>query len=200
MPIPASSCPPGTTPDVCCDTMFLIGDRIRTVACDAVMCCTAGGCNQEFRSYMTFGNRIQDLKGDSLIVTMQNATPAPATRTDAARIGPMTMTRIQYLLELRENGWPQPKARGTNIEQPDGMAVHAATAHAMSHAEIMYQALVNGARIPIGDNALFPINKNPHILLNSIDIGPLLPVGPQTMQVASTVSITVDARLRKAPA
>jgi hypothetical protein len=197
MPIPADSCPPGTTPDVCCNTLFLIGDRIRTVACEAVMCCASADCDSEFRSYTTVGSRIQDLVGDSVVVTLQNATTAATTNTARQRTSPTPVTRATYQVELRENGWPQAKARGKGIAVPDPLAVNAAAAHAMSHAELMYGAIANGATTQIGDGALFPVPTNPHIIMNSVQIGPLLPVGPQAYQIAWTIQVTVDAVLRR---
>lgn len=197
MPIPAESCPPGTTPDVCCDTLWLIGDRIRTVACDAVMCCVDPDCKTEMRSYMTMGTRIQDLIGDSLIVTMVRAEQAPTNSTDRGRSGPLPITRATYLMELRENGWPKAKVSGRNIEVPDPAEVHPASAHSYSHAEKMWDAVLNGAASFTSADALFPVSKNPHIMQNGVSVGPLLPVGPQTYQAAWTVEIVVDARLRK---
>ena len=197
MPIPHESCPPGTAPDVCCDTLFLIGDRIRTVACNAVLNCSDPGCDTQMRSYMTIGDRIQDLIGDSLIITLRNASPATTTRSANGRIGPTPITRATYLLELRENGWPVAQTKGTTIETADPAAVHAAAAHSMSHAEAMYAAIVNGFSTWIGETAMFPINRNPHIIMDSVNVGLLLPVGPQSIQAAWSVELSIDARLRK---
>lgn len=197
MPIPHESCPPGTAPDVCCDTMFLIGDRLRTVACDAVMACADPACGTEFRSYFTHGERIQDPIGDSLIVSLRSAQPATTTTTANGRIGPTPLTRMIFQLELRENGWPTASADGTHIKVADPAHVHSATAHSMSHAEAMYAAIMNGVSTWIGADAMFPINRNPHIIKDSVAVGQLLPVGPDAHQVAWSVEFQIDARLRK---
>ena len=197
MPIRATSCPPDTTPDVCCDTLFLIGDRIRTVACDAVMCCTDESCDQPYRSYTTFGPRIQDVIGDSIIITMTNATTATTSSTDRGRVSPLVVTRASFRLELRENGWPQAKANQQKgvIVAPDGAEQNAAAAHSMAHAEKMWRALVNAAAIRNGSTRLFPLPTNHHVLQGAISVGPLTPVGPQATQATWSVELSVDTLL-----
>jgi hypothetical protein len=195
MPLPASDCPTGCPPDTCCNTLFLMADRIRTVAFDAVLCCVDESCRQPYRSYVVAGNRIQDLVGDSVIVTLQTATSAAMTNTPQGRLSPLSVTRSTFLLELRENGWPQAKTVGRNIEVPSGESLNAASAHSMAHAEKMWRSLVDAAATRNGNNRLFPITNNHHVIQGGVGVGPLTPVGPQAYQMAWSVIVTVDHTL-----
>lgn len=192
MPIPAADCPPCTPPEVCCDSLFLLADRIRTVAFEAVLCCVEESCQQEYRSYVTMGPRIQDLKGDSVVVTMTTSNNTSMTTTTLGRQSPLVATRSTFLVELRENGWPQPKARGNNIEPPAPEAVNFAAAHSMGHAEAMWRALSDAAAQRNGTTRMFPLPTNRHVIQGGVGVGPLTPVGPQAYQVAWTVVVTVD--------
>lgn len=191
MPLPAIDCPPDTPPEVCCNTFSLIGDRIRTVAFQAVMKCIGPDCCETpYRSYLTFGPRIEDIAGDSLIVTMIDATQHQVTRN--GRVMATPATRTQWLVELRENGWPAAHRNRTNmIEVPDSAIIDAKARHALGHGESMWSALVRGAaqqNYPTG--GLFPGPKNRHIL--GVAVSAYRPLPPQTTQVVSQVAVTVD--------
>lgn len=193
MPILAEDCPDCTPAETCCDSLFLVGDRIRTVAWEAVECCVTANCDKPFRTYTTFGNRIEDVLGDSLIVTLQQATNAPATTSTQGRVQPYALTRASFLLELRENGWPQSKVNsGKVIEVPDSDVIEAAAQHAMGHASAMWAGLMNAAASRNGSTRMFPLPYNHHVQQGGVAVGPLLPVGPQAYQAAWSVTVTVD--------
>lgn len=182
---------------MCCDTLWLIGDRIRTVAFQAVLACADESCTQAFRSYSTIGNRIQDAHGDSVILSMTSADDAPMTSTSQGRQMQISVTRANYLLELRENGWPQSKVNGRNqIETPDSALINAVSKHASGHGEKMWRALKNGAVRQTGPYALFPVATNPHVIHKGVAVSRLTPIDPRGFQVGWSLTVTVDTTLR----
>lgn len=192
MPLPAPSCPPDVTPDVCCNSIALIGERIRTVAFLGLLECLDESCAKPFRSYMTFGPRIEDVIGDSLIITHQDTTPIASSTTAGGRLLAHRAERSTYLLELRENGWPTAKEVNGVIEVPDGAVISHYAHHAMGHAERMYHALLDAAVARDNGQRLFPLPQNSHILEGHIRVSNLRPIGPQSVQVAHAVTIEVD--------
>lgn len=174
----------------------MIGDRIRTVAFQAVLDCVDESCTQAFRSYSTIGTRIQDAHGDSVILTMTSADNSSMTSTPQGRQMQIGVTRANYLLELRENGWPQSKVNGRNqIETPDSAMLNAVSKHASGHGEKMWRALVNASVRQVGPNALFPVDCNPHILHKGVTVSRLSPIDPRAFQVGWSMTVTVDTTL-----
>lgn len=193
--IPAQDCPPGTPADVCCDSAFLIGDRIRTVAFDAVLGCVDESCANELKSYVTHGPRIEDPIGESVIVTWLGSSTIATT--PGGRQHRLVIVRNQYRVELREQGFPQIAGEGDNIVIPSPGQFHAAAQHAWSHGESMWRVLLRASVTIKGSDAMFDYASNPHVLENGIAVGDLSPL--RDVLVGWGVTVTVDCPLASLP-
>lgn len=194
MPIPTAACADDIPADVCCDTIWLIGDRIRTVATAGLMECFDPACaDREFRSFSSWGERLQDPLGESLIVSwIRNSV---VTTRGLGSMAPATATRAEYLIELRENGWPAIESANGSIIERDSDVMNIASKHATGHAERMWRAVVDAAQRQIGAGALFALPANSHIIHGSIQIGDLTPIDPQGRQVGSKFNVSVSMAL-----
>lgn len=188
MPVPTASCADLISGDVCCDTTWLVGDRIRSVAFEAVCCCAETGCNgRAWRSFTTIGSQIQDPLGESLIVSMPSLSPT--STTDRGKLPILTPHRAIYLVQIRETGWPTIHTTGGGeIVVPDSNVVNAVSKHVQSHGEKMYRALVGGQQA----YTLFPPRTNSHI--TGVTISPLTPLGPDLL-VGWSMQVAVDMKL-----
>lgn len=188
MPVPTASCADLISGDVCCDTTWLVGDRLRSVAFEAVCCCAESGCaSRPWRSFTTIGTQIQDPLGESLIVTMTSL--APTSTTDRGKLPIITPHRAIYLIQMRESGWPTIKTNANNeILVPDSSLVNAVSKHVQAHGEKMYRALVGGQQA----QTLFAPRTNSHI--TGVTISPLTPIGPD-MLAGWSMQVAVDMKL-----
>jgi hypothetical protein len=195
MPIPTAGCADDIPSDVCCDTIWLVGDRIRTVATAGLMDCIDPTCSdREFRSFSTWGERIEEPLGEALIVSwVRNRI---GTRTSAGAVAPFSVTQAEFRVELHENGWPVPDRTGDNIVLPDSALINAVSKHATGHAERMWRAVVNAAQRQIGAAALFALPANEHIIHGSTVVGDLTPIGPDAYRVGARFNVTVEMKLQ----
>lgn len=191
MPLPAVNCANGITPDVVCDTTWLMGERIRTVAFDGLCTCD---CETAFRSYTTIGTTIEDPLGDSLIITLVGLTSAITVNQTITGATPVAgFHRARFLLELRDNGWPtiERDEFGNYVNIPDSVDVNAMSKHSQSHGEKMYRSLANATQM----RTLFPSASNPHVIQEAVRLGEIVPLQPQGIQVGWTIFIDVPLRL-----
>lgn len=198
MPLPLAERPSDIPTNVCCDTTWLIGERIREVAFAAVCSCIDTSCQSNpMQSWQTEGPRSGSIKGDSLVVSFVRDALAPASRGRVGTSTPLVVTRSEFRVELRENGWPmiREEAPVQAIKIPDPQVVHALAKHARSHAEKMWRALNAGASATSPALQLFPASTNPHILNRGVAIGDLVARGPSGPQVTYDITVTVDHTL-----
>ena len=198
MPLPLAERPSDIPTNVCCDTTWLIGERIREVAFAAVCSCIDASCQSNpMRSWQTEGSQSGSIKGDSLVVSYIRSTLATVSRSRTGASTPLVVTRAEFRVELRENGWPMIREESSvqGVKLPDPQVVHALARHARSHAEKMWRALNAGASATSPALQLFPASTNPHILNRGVAIGDLVARGPSGPQVTYDITVTVDHTL-----
>lgn len=198
MPIPTlDACTDDFDAETCCNTFFLIGQRILQVAWSGLAGCIDADCSdREFRTFVTFGERIQDPLGDSLIVALANATSASLTTTPRNRLFPASVTQLIWRVELRDNGFPTiERNQSGQIEVPDWRAFQHATQHTMDHGEMLWRTLVDAGAQRSNGTRMFPLPANGHVLQGGVNVGSLRPIGPQAFQAGWAVDVTVDVKL-----
>ena len=194
MPLPVASCVANVPSDVCCDTVWLMGERIRTVALAAVCACLDESCrSRPMESWQTEGERSGSVKGDSLVVSFTGLDSSVRERTRRGSPIPTPITRADFRVELRESGWPMIAEHSSTqtVKLPDPQMVHALAKHARGHAEAMWRALLRGATSTVAADQLFPAATNPHIINRGVAISQLSgsPSGPQ---ITYSLNISVD--------
>ena len=194
MPLPIANCAADISSDVCCDTIWLMGERIRTVALDAVLTCVDDDCaNEAITSWQTEGDRSGSVKGNTLVVSFVTAALAPSGQRRSGSPRPTPITRASFRVELRETGWPfiTERASVQSIKLPDPQIVHAVAKHARAHGERMWRALLNAGSTTVPAQRMFDPLYNPHIMDKGVGIGTLRP-RPSANMVTYEVDITVD--------
>lgn len=199
MPLPATTCAADVPGDVCCDSVFLYGERIRTIAFAAVSACLDDECRQRpFRTYQTSGPRSLDAKGESLIICYTGSGLRPSS-TDArsGSVRAVSGTRHNYLLELREGPWPiiHEHSSTQSVKLPEWELIHALNQHAVGHAEKMWRALINAAGTTIPEQRMFSTSLHPHILNNGVGVSELTAMGPSGPSISYQVRLWVDTAL-----
>lgn len=192
MVLPAADCPDDIAADVCCDTLALMADRIRTVAATAVCECQDPDCSdREFVSYFTVGPRIEDPFGESLVVVLHDFTPSVGSNTLPGNLLPVAVHKAEFEVRLLENGWPtiEEDALGQLITVPDRNLVNMLARHSVSHAEKVYRALANG----IQRRTLFASALHPHI--GRTALASMRPVQSTTHIVGWTMRVNVEVTL-----
>lgn len=196
MPLPTADCAENIPSTVCCDTFWLVGERIRSVAATAVLACMEEKCDETFTTWQTHGSRIEWPHGESLIVTFVRATPKVSSRQTAGPLAPLVVTRAEYLVELRENGWPTISADPTQtIHTPEWERYNALAKHASAHGEKMWRALVNAASTTTPTKRMFHPSTNQHVLEKGVLVGDITPLDRPGPQAGYRVTVTVDMRL-----
>lgn len=195
--MPSAGCAADISSDVCCDTWYLIGERIRTVAFAGVCTCIEPGCgDREFISHQTEGD-IYSILGDSLAITFVRAgitQPRPG-----GRVGPTPMTTLTYRLELRENGWPLPATADDQrqvLVAADWQMLHALSAHARGHAEKMWRSVAHAAATTMPADRMFSPSLHPFIMEGRIGVGDITPLPNLGPQVGYQMVVTVDIQLK----
>lgn len=165
---------------MCCDTIFQLGARIRTVAWNAVMTCAGwvdgeheDDCVKPYRTYMTIG-RIEDPHGDAVIGThTRSFTPnsSPGGRTEI--IGTV---QHDFHFEIRYAGFPmvQQDEMGGTVYTPSPEQYEMATRHAMSHSQMAWEAVKQA----IQRDTLFS-SATRIMRPRGVTLGPLLPLEPR---------------------
>lgn len=198
MPMPSAGCAADISNDVCCDTWWLIGERIRTVAFEGVCSCIDPSCvDREFASYSTEGE-IYSILGESLVITFVEAAVASAQVGRGGNVRPTPITRLEYRLELRENGWPLPMRadQGTQtIVQNDWEMCHALSKHARGHGEKMWRSVLNAAATTVVANRMFSPSLHPFIMERGIAVGRIRPLPNLGPQCGYFMAVTVDTQL-----
>ena len=192
MAIPTATCPANISGDYCCNTLSAIADRIRTVAFSGLCGCLDQSCaDREFRTFVSIGPTIQDPLGDSLIVHMPAFGPTPGSTNDRGNILGFGVHQGDFMVELRDNGWPQVTADDMTaaIIAPDSELVHAATMHSMGHGELMYRSLTDAVQ----KREMFVGTPNKHI--GRIHISGLVPIPPSAFQVGWKCMVSVETTL-----
>jgi hypothetical protein len=190
MPIPSADCACDTGADVCCDTLFLKGDRIRTVAWNAVRACSDESCcgGIEGNTYTTVGDLTFDPHGDSVIVALIRNGPIALTR--GGHTPPIIPDRAEFRVEIRFTGWPiiRDGAPGYPPYTPTAAEYTAASRHVMGHAEKAYKAVKRS----IADFSLFPPSTNPDVVFKGQRLSDLTPMQPQSIIVGMQFAVAVD--------
>lgn len=196
MPLPSAENPVDVPGSVCCDTFWLLGERIRTVACEAVCACMDPDCaDSEFISYQNEGPITEDAIGESLSVNFVRASlRIDSQRTNRAS-SPLVISRVDFRVELNENGWPIVTAPSGEIVPADRDALHALAQHARAHAEKLWRALAGAAATTDQTQALFPAATNPHVLARGVTVGDLQPQPRPGPQIRYAMNISVDTTL-----
>jgi len=196
MPMPSASCPENISSSVCCDSFWLIGERIRTVAYNAVMACMEEDCSETFTTWQTEGGQIEWPHGESLVVTFVRASPKVSSRERSGPLAPLVVSRAEYLVELREKGWPILSTDPTQtIHTPQWQEYHALAKHFRAHGEKMWRALVNAAATTKIAEQMFLPSTNPHVLNKGVLVDDLVPITRQGPHTGYRCTVTVDTRL-----
>lgn len=196
VPLPTAACAENISSTVCCDSLWLIGERIRTVASDAVLACFDEDCTEAFTTWQTEGARIEWPHGESLIVTFVRATPKISSRERSGPLAPLVVTRAEYLVELRETGWPILSTDPTEtIHTPEWQQYHALAKHARAHGEKMWRALVHAASTTSPAERMFSPSTNPHVLDKGVLVNDLTPLARPGPQAGYQVTVTVDTKM-----
>lgn len=190
MPIASVDCPCDTGADVCCDTLFLKGDRIRTVAWNAVLECRDETCcgTIEGNTYMAMGPVTFDPHGDSVIVSLVSSDPVATTNGNhTASVSPL---RTIYKVEVRFAGWPtiQMGAPGSPPYTPTAAEYASATKHVMGHAEKAYRAVLRAA----ANHSLFVPAANPDVIFKGVRVSDLRPMQPRSVIAGMEFGVAVD--------
>lgn len=187
MPIASIDCPCDTGADVCCSTLFLKGDRIRTVAWNAVLACRDETCcgDIEGSSYMTLGPVTYDPHGDSVIVSMLSSGPAGTTR--GGHTPSVIPLRTTYKVEIRFRGWPTIQA-GPPPYTPTAAEYASATKHVLGHAEKAYRAVKNA----VATHTLFVPALNPDVIFKGVRVSDLVAVQPTSIIAGMQFGVAVD--------
>jgi hypothetical protein len=188
MPIPTASCAEDIPDNVCCDTTWMIGDRIRTVAWAGLQSCDKGCSERTFRSYTTIGSRIEEPLGESLVVAMTDLDVRP----DASGQTGMFLVHVAtYRVELRENGWPMVEHDESEniIFVPDSRMINALSRHVQSHGEKVWRAVTDG----VARQTLFRPGRNPHVY--STTVTTMRPIGPEAFQAGWGFGVRVEMSL-----
>lgn len=195
MPLPSASCPENISGDVCCDSFWLLGERIRTVTFEGVGGCREPDCgDREFVSFSTEGDIITWPPGESLIVAFVRAGLATTSTSATGNTRPIAVTRVEYKVQLLENGWPTIEG-GSDIVVPSPDEYHALSKYARGHAELMWRSLVGAASSTNQTLALFPVASNPHVRNRGVRIGDLTPMPRPGPQIGYEMNVTVDTAL-----
>lgn len=196
--MPAASCAADVPADVCCNTFHLIGERIRTVATNAVTACIDESCaDREFRSYQMIGDLTQDPHGDSLIVSFLRSSVRTDSRTTNQSMSPLVFTRAEFRVQLLETGWPTievDRMTGSILSYDDDM-MQALVPHALGHAEKMWRAVVNAAATTVEAQRMFSSSANPHILRRGITVEEMRPLPRPGPMVGFAFNVSVDTKL-----
>jgi hypothetical protein len=203
LPLPQADCPENISADVCCTSFWLVGERIRTVAYTAVLACLYPGeedpeqvCDGVLTTWQTHGPRIEWPHGESLVVTFLRATPKISSRERSGPLAPVVVTRAEYLVELRENGWPILTTDPTQtIHTPQWEMYYALAKHASGHGEKMWRALVNAASTTRPAQRMFNPTTNPYVLDKGVLVNDLVPLDRPGPQAGWKVTVTVDMKM-----
>lgn len=199
MPMPIASCADDVSGETCCDSAYLVGERIRTIANTGVVACLDPACNDRtWRTYQTEGE-LQDPLGDCLVVVfggMELRSGSTDTQRNARTV---LITRLIYRVELVENGWPNlhTDQQTNTLIPPDWQMQHALAKHARGHAEKMWRSLSRSivANTTNAAGAMFPLSTNPHVIRRGVSLGRLTPRPRPGPQVGYSIDITVDTTL-----
>lgn len=195
MPLPHASCAADVPGSVCCDTFWLLGERIRTVASQALADCMVPECaDRTFYAYQSEGDRTQDPLGECLIVNFIRASVRSTDRA-AGGVQPIVVTRTEFRVELLENGWPILGVSDGGITPPDREMIYALAKHARAHAEKMWRALLHAAATTNQTERLYPTSTNPHVMNRGVGVGDLQPLPRPGPQIGYYMTMTVDTAL-----
>jgi hypothetical protein len=199
VPLPSSSCAADVSGDTCCDSAWLVGERIRTIACEGVSACLDPECaDGEFRSYQTEGE-LQDPSPECLVVVFTGMDLRSGSTDTQRNARTVLITRLTYRVELIEGGWPNLRVdQQTNtLIPPDWEMQHALSKHARGHAEKMWRALQRSvvANTTNAAGAMFPLGTNPHVIRRGVGLGRLTPRPRPGPQIGYSIDITVDTTL-----
>ena len=189
MPLPlAIGCDDCVT--VCCDTLFILADRLRITAADAVNDCLPVDVCGEIESFVALGFEVEDPIGDSLSVTIANIQDV-GDATSNEQAGPSNIVRADLVLQLLETGYPMLVSDGTNILAPDRWEVHRASQASIGHMEAML-AVRNGLRRPS-----FPMWKPwvPPGTIFGVVPQPMRPIRPSGGMAGWTMTLGVRVAL-----
>ncbi len=194
--MPSELCAEDVSGSTCCDSFWMIGERIRTVASHGIVACFDDDCGgREFASYQSEGPVTNNPNGESLIINFTRASIKSGSRTTNGAVRPIIATRAEYRVELLENGWPILEVVNGTIIPPDLALIHAYAKHARGHAEKLWRSLIGAAGTTDQSKALFPAKTNPHVLNRGVQIGDLTPMARPGPQIGFQLTVTVDTML-----
>lgn len=190
MPIPASDCPCDTGPEVCCDSIFLKGDRIRTVAWNAVLACREEGCCEDTvgKTYTTLDTETPDPFGDSVIVAWTGTEPVATT--PGGHTPQITPHRSTFRVQISAKGWPILSTEQGRPVMPSAEAYSNATKHVMGHAEKAYRAVLAAVQ----GNSLWV--STPGVIFKGTRVSSLAPLPANSAYIARVAFlVAVDMTL-----
>lgn len=190
MPIASGDCPCDTSADVCCDTLYLKLDRIRTVAWNAVLDCrdeTCGCTGTMANTYTFLGPQSADPFGESVICVYGRTTPLTTTR--GGHTAQVSAHRIECRVEVRCSGWPIQRKDGDRIVLPTPDEWNNATRYVLGHAEKAYRAVFNAAQ----SNTLF--TQTPGIIFKGQRVTDLVAIQPRSYIAGAAFGVHVDVAL-----
>lgn len=134
MAIPAASC--AGTDDPCCTWLFATANHLLASVFDALNACTPpDDCAGSIQAYVTLGDG-DDGQTDALTVAVSEL--APSTRNAP---GAPSVWIAQYVVRLRESGWPTVTFDGDAIIMPTPADQAAAARYIYSRGEAMHAKL-----------------------------------------------------------
>lgn len=176
----------------CCDTLFILADRWRIVAADAVNACLPVDICGEIDSFVAVDFEADDPIGDAISVSVTNIDLAGDTRSADTAL-PVMIVRADLVLRLLETGYPMTvTTEGDIILAPDRGEVHRAAMHSIGHMEAMLRATMNGIKPPRA--TMWRDYVAPGVVVAVVP-QPMRPIPPQAGLVGWTMTMGVRVAL-----
>lgn len=174
MALPNGDC--STPGDACCRSYFDIADRLLAQGMDALRECQTCDCDG-LTAYVTIGSG-DDAIVDALTVALDGVALAPSVRSGGAQV-----TRVSFVVRLRETGWPVAVSDGERIIPPDPNAQHAAALHLYAHCEALWRRLTHLQ----ASRALLPDGVR-----GQCSVAPMAMLNPTAGVVGCAITVTAD--------
>jgi hypothetical protein len=176
----------------CCDTLFIIADRWRIVAADAINACLPVDVCGEIDSFVAVDFEADDPLGDAISISITNIDLAGDTRS-ADTIMPLSIWRADLILRLLETGYPPTVvSQGDIIMGPDRSEVHLASMHSIGHMEAILRATAAGIKPP--RVTMWRDYVAPGVIV-AVAPQPMRPIPPQSGLVGWTMTMGVRVAL-----
>jgi hypothetical protein len=142
MPLPPIDCNEPEQP--CCETLFGIGEHLLGVVLPGLLeCIGEPACPvDDLYAYVTHGPVSEDPLCNSLTVTLNSINPSPGSSTPQATTLIAPALRAEYVIRLRESGFPTAYDDGDTIYAPDPQHIHHASRFSYAHGERMFRDIL----------------------------------------------------------